>query len=452
MHRPISLYLKACGTAVKVFDTMSTLGVTLSQKWALTAVEKVARSKMDDLVKRVKTTGFNTTHDNINRMFRVSHQRVGHNSHFDSGTAATIFIPPTEANYRLPETNEEFLKKATKGAKTPISPHEIKELHADAAPRIFNQNVHTVLKMLVNAPGFKFETYEHRESRVFDRPPVSNTLPTGPEHKLDQFVMGTVKIDEASFEGNQQWVDEWSRQLRLDTDEEEEKTGRNRIIIWSGDQLTTSRLRGLKTFRSMDGIPYEQLGWIEPIFGWFHLQMAFATSLHKQYYGTKAGVGFARAFEVLGKKGLASAKVKGNWFHDFEESLKEIATAHLLCIWLEITGTSSLGNLRSKSPDDLKQFAERIVLEFASRAALEESSRQPSPKRDRLREQVIQFNRDLLEYLELDDAIKQGHVSRMEDLLPSLLYRFQGGNNKLYTIEVTELFQKLHKEWTDDVK
>lgn len=117
-----------------------------------------------------------------------------------------------------------------------------------------------------------------------------------------------------------------------------------------------------------------------------------------------------------------------------------------------MTGTSSVDKLRSKSPEELKRYAERIILEYASTAALEELSRQLPSKRDELREQVVQFNRDLLEYLELDDAIKQGHVSRMEDLLPSLLYRFQGGNNKLYIIEVTELLQKLHKEWIGDVK
>lgn len=44
---------------------MSALGVTLTQKWALTAVEKVAKNKMDDLANRVKTIGFHTTHDNI---------------------------------------------------------------------------------------------------------------------------------------------------------------------------------------------------------------------------------------------------------------------------------------------------------------------------------------------------------------------------------------------------
>jgi len=74
---------------------------------------------------------------------------------------------------------------------------------------------------------------------------------------------------------------------------------------------------------------------------------------------------------------------------------------------LEVTGTSSVSDLRSRSPEELKQFAERIVLEFASTAALEGLSRQPPSKRDELQEQVIQFNRDLLEYLELDDAIKQ---------------------------------------------
>ena len=73
MHRPISLYLKACGTAVKAFDAVSALGVTLTQKWALASVERVAKNKMDELANQIKTTRFHMTHDNLNRMFRVSH-------------------------------------------------------------------------------------------------------------------------------------------------------------------------------------------------------------------------------------------------------------------------------------------------------------------------------------------------------------------------------------------
>ena len=340
MHRPISLYLKACGTAVKAFDTMSALGVTLTQKWALTAIEKVAKSKVDDLAIRVKMTNFHTAHDNINRMFQVSHQQMGHNSHFDSGTAVTIFIPPDKAGYELPPTNREFLIEAAKNAKTPITPYKIQRLHADAAPHIFAQNAHMVLKILVNTPTFEFNTYEHQDSNIFNHPPVSEALPMGPTHTLVQFIMETNQINQSMYDGNEQVMNELFCQLRLDMDEEKMMTSQSQIIVWSGDQLTTSRLRGLKSFHSMDHTPYKQLGWMEPIFGWFHLQMAFAMSLHKQYYGVKAGVGFARAFELLGKKGLASTKVKGNWFHNFEETLQEVTTAHFLCTWLVLRSDS----------------------------------------------------------------------------------------------------------------
>ena len=49
----------------------SVLGMVteLTQKRALTVVEKIAKNKIDGLVNQVKTTSFHTTYDNINRMF-----------------------------------------------------------------------------------------------------------------------------------------------------------------------------------------------------------------------------------------------------------------------------------------------------------------------------------------------------------------------------------------------
>ena len=40
------------------------------------------------------------------------------------------------------------------------------------------------------------------------------------------------------------------------------------------------------------------------VFGWFHLMIAFANSLHKQYLGTNARCGLMDAFMVLEHKGL----------------------------------------------------------------------------------------------------------------------------------------------------
>ena len=119
---------------------MSTLGVMMSQKWTLVALE-VAKSKMDDLTARVKVSGFSVIHDNLNRMARVAHQRIGHNSHFDSGTAATVWHPPDEDEYKLPATNKKFLEKTAEGAMSSITSDEIQELYINAAPRILSQNV-----------------------------------------------------------------------------------------------------------------------------------------------------------------------------------------------------------------------------------------------------------------------------------------------------------------------
>lgn len=62
------------------------------------------------------------------------------------------------------------------------------------------------------------------------------------------------------------------------------------------------------------------------------------------------------------------------------------------------------------------------------------------------------FNNDMLSYIELSTAIKCGDVGQMEDMLPTLLFRFAGGENSKYTIEVLELLQGLKQEWPQDVK
>jgi hypothetical protein len=62
------------------------------------------------------------------------------------------------------------------------------------------------------------------------------------------------------------------------------------------------------------------------------------------------------------------------------------------------------------------------------------------------------WNADVLPYLQLRDAIKVGDIGRMQDLLPTLLFRFAGGGNSKYTIEILELLQGLKCEWTDEIK
>jgi hypothetical protein len=76
----------------------------------------------------------------------------------------------------------------------------------------------------------------------------------------------------------------------------------------------------------------------------------------------------------------------------------------------------------------------------------------PEKVRDAQKRQLIMWNRNVLHYIILDHAIRHGDIGLMEDMLPVLLFRFLGGSNKNYAIEVLELLQGLHREWPSEVK
>ena len=62
------------------------------------------------------------------------------------------------------------------------------------------------------------------------------------------------------------------------------------------------------------------------------------------------------------------------------------------------------------------------------------------------------FNRDILDYLDFDKAIRTGDVGRVCDLLPRFLFRFLDGGHTNYVIETLELIQALECEWPEDLK
>jgi hypothetical protein len=106
------------------------------------------------------------------------------------------------------------------------------------------------------------------------------------------------------------------------------------VIAFIGDQLTMDCLQGLFKLRAEDENLFECLNFFVLAFGWLHLQMAFATSLHKQYGGTTHGRGLQQAFTLLEKKGLMKVLTKGFFDHDLNETLNHVAEAHFQEEWL----------------------------------------------------------------------------------------------------------------------
>jgi hypothetical protein len=130
-------------------------------------------------------------------------------------------------------------------------------------------------------------------------------------------------------------------------------------LPWLGDQLTVGRLRRLWKYRHEDYNSYDRMDWMIPVFGWFHLIMALANSLHKQYPSTSANIGGLRqAFDVLNRKGLISQATKGPFWH---KAIKHISEAHFWACWLVVGNVKSLAELKALSPTQLRVMARNIL-------------------------------------------------------------------------------------------
>jgi hypothetical protein len=158
-------------------------------------------------------------------------------------------------------------------------------------------------------------------------------------------MLNTVHIEEASYEGNDRVLKEWWCQLDINTPEKQKKMGEDDLIVWAGDQLTVSHIRGLHRFHAEDLNSYDRLAFLKEIPGWFHAQIALEHSLHSQYYGTQPGFGLVHAFNLLKRKGLHAPSVQGTFHHHLKEALLHIAEARFRDIWLVVGKVNKLEDL-----------------------------------------------------------------------------------------------------------
>jgi hypothetical protein len=312
LQRFNSIYFKACGLAAKGHDTTHLYGITMSHSWVYNLIDKISDDARKRLLNDVRSYPFYASQDNLNLAFKVYEQRTNNQSRFDSGTAATVYVikDPTVV---WPERDAYHRHRAENCHKTLTGP-EILKMDAAAAPRLRQQAIYRVIKFLIDTPAFDFANYKFKDDAIFSQPPPINQLPTGREHAVCQYILDTAHIESASQEGTKKCLDEWMKQLKLDgspSTTRDHPTLKN-LLVWIGDQLTTIRIRSVKKDRNEDFNFLERFDNIFEIFGWFHAQLAFETSLHREYYSTMEPFGLQHAFQILQRKGLHSATVKGN--------------------------------------------------------------------------------------------------------------------------------------------
>ncbi|KAF6752011.1 hypothetical protein DFP72DRAFT_1070712 [Ephemerocybe angulata] len=449
IQKLLAIYLKFRGISAKGFDTLHAMGLTMSHKWTCNAVERMSAECMREVVEKMKAYPWLISYDNINIPFRVFSQRLDNQSKFGNGTAATVYIKRDAP--KLPEgINQSLKEKRVEGMANPLTESDIARLATESYPRVQQQMAYIILRMLLDSPEFNLKTYKDRNDPALQPPKPVDQLPTGDDHVTLQYLLGTTSTAEASYQDNSKLIDEWLGQLGWMTPAQKKAFALATLVFWCGDQLTVDRLRHLFMFRGGDDTSYDRMDFSVLLFGWFHLQMAYANSLHKQYLGTERGRGLQHAFDLLNRKGLGKVLTKGPFHHTLDEALHHVAEAHIREDWLDIANVKSLSELRQRSAKELRALASKIVKMRASSEAMDRLDKRGDENDEQLR-QVIMWNRDVLQYLVLDEAVKTGDVGLMEKTLPHLYYRFSGSGNSKYAIEVLELMQSLYREWPAEV-
>ncbi|EDR03412.1 uncharacterized protein LACBIDRAFT_331510 [Laccaria bicolor S238N-H82] len=246
----------------------------MSHKWTANAYGELSEQAMRATCSEIKIYPWTISHDNVNIPLRVFSQQLNNQSHFISGCTATVWIL---LHFRVSQATSVF------------SFDDVMYGEPDVDACIESQHQYHILWILLDCP--EFSDYPHHDDPLLAAPPPVHELEAGLENATKQFILGTCPIEEASYEGTLKVMEEWFKQLHLDSEDEKMKTGLKLIIAWISDQLMIERLRGLWKYRHEDHNAFDRMDFMIPIFGWFHLIMALANSLHKQYLGMSAGIG-----------------------------------------------------------------------------------------------------------------------------------------------------------------
>ncbi|KAK7035429.1 hypothetical protein VNI00_011960 [Paramarasmius palmivorus] len=367
------------------------------------------------------------TYDNVEIMKKVYSQRIANLKQFNSRTVCTVYVRPSAVPLSA-TANRNLQEKQSEGIKSPLTSLDVFELAQRAQPLIKDRAVHVILQYLLDSPNFDIKKYRHKGSPLLQPPPRHRGLPTGPEQVTQQYLLGTVKSAEASYEDHIQLIPEWLRQIGMGDNSTKQNIGWNKVLFFMGDQLTVSWLCGLYQQRAEDINSFEHLDWLIALFGWFHFAMTAANSYHNH-----------------------KVQTKGIFHHHLDKGLHHVTEAHILECWKEEAKVDDLAELRTKPPEALHCLAEQVYEKHASSEALNLMDSLPKEHQDALKRQHTMFLRDILPYIILWQSIRSSDIGMMESLLPFFFFRFVGGSNGNYALECIELLQGLHREWTTEI-
>ena len=94
-----------------------------------------------------------------------------------------------------------------------------------------------MLQFLLYRPQFDIKTYFCNDHTALKAPAPVDQLPSGPEHIMLQYLLGTVNILEPSYADNDCLMEAFFNQIEWENISEQMKVAIKKVVAWLGDQL-----------------------------------------------------------------------------------------------------------------------------------------------------------------------------------------------------------------------
>ena len=197
-------------------------------------------------------------------------------------------------------------------------------------------------------------------------------------HRMKEFVLQTMTIEESSIAGNIKVNDNiYLEQLEFKDDAWELD---NTSVPTINDQSTKARIRSVQVLCADDITAVLRLAHLQAIPGFLHVLFNLLWALLKIHHGTVDDNGSLQFYiSVLSKTCLGSEHPDNHTLHSF---VFQVHFGHIFLYWTAKSGMSLAEFAESKpTPEKLLQIASHIFDKFISTAALDQVKGTPgSPK------------------------------------------------------------------------
>ncbi|KAF4575304.1 hypothetical protein EYR36_006663 [Pleurotus pulmonarius] len=469
----ISLLLFISDAGRVVYHALGRFGISTSYSTVLEHLRDLAHGAGVHLHEVGTSISRNDDHyiilfDNINKHHRAWHQTISKSDEVKSGTASTVIrmvhVPPGAMSLKKLRTRQK--KRGRKDLTVCRLLEDIDHKHME---RIGAATLLWIWTDKIPA----LSRHRAHVTHLFETTLQKHRIPL---HQSDIYPLRTSGIDESTTAGNSDVLHDITHlQMGMATDDFGEF-----IMPIAGDQLTVDRVRKLIHYTKQDVTEYAQHTWALPFIQLWHMKWAFLKAIYKAHWTPSTGkhlYGLHRDCDTLGRTKLNPTKCDFYPHHHAVADTFETSCLGILRVLLEQKCSNELlnatrrfsllhvldtlfttnGRFARKPVTFLESLAKVAYRRYLCTAAYEDSKGHLPRSRevydedaltlpddqdwrgDRVLANQILRLRDSLWYYKMCNAVSDGDIGRVAEVIKILRFYFWGSGSSNYGNELLEL-------------